>query len=99
MFQRLIVPVAVVLCMTVALRAQEAHWGLMGSGAYTRVPEFLIDLAEEAYDFRELTNLSLEGATFNVGVVRFNDRGAPNFALQFSRMELDITGDRTVTVA
>lgn len=62
------------------------------------MPEWLLDFAREAYDFRELDDLKLEGYTLNAGVVRFNVKAAPSFALQFSKTQLDITGTRTFVV-
>ncbi|MCI0622381.1 MAG: hypothetical protein L0387_12090 [Acidobacteria bacterium] len=99
MFMRGMMSLAVIVGGSLSLRAQDkAHWGVMSSGSKARVPEWLLDLAREAYDFRELDDLKLEGYTFNAGVVRFNTKGAPSFALQFSKTQLDITGTRTFVV-
>lgn len=99
MFMRGLMSLAVIAGGSLSLQGQDkAHWGVMGSGAKARVPEWLLDFAREAFDFRELDDLKLEGYTFNAGVVRFNANGAPSFALQFSKTQLDITGTRTFVV-
>ena len=67
--------------------ADEAHWGVQGDGGYFLVPSFIVD---EIHTLPETP--SVEGASFQAGVVRFNGRGAPNFALQYSQIEADIEG-------
>jgi len=64
-----------------------AHWGVQGDGGYFLVPSFIVD------DIHSLPEApSIEGASFQVGLVRFNDRGAPSYAFQYSQLRAGLDG-------
>jgi hypothetical protein len=72
----------------VAAWAQDgAHWGVQGDGGYGVLPQFIV---EEIHTLPEIP--TIDGPMFQVGVVRFNNRGAPSFAFQYSQVSASIAG-------
>jgi hypothetical protein len=64
-----------------------AHWGVQADGGYFFVPEFVVEKIETLPEIP-----SIEGAGYQAGVVRFNARGAPNYAFQYSQIRAGIEG-------
>ena len=71
------------------LRGQDdgAHWGVQGDGGFFVTPRFIV---EEIHTLPEVP--SIDGPSVQVGLVRFNSRGAPSYAFQYSQLSADIEG-------
>lgn len=63
--------------------APKSYWGLQGGGAYSWLPQQLADQAQNKY------TATLNGMTYDVGLVRFHPSGAPSFSLEFVHFSLD----------
>lgn len=63
--------------------APKAYWGLQGGGAYSWLPQQLADQAQNKY------SATLNGMTYDVGLVRFHPNGAASFSLEFVHFSLD----------
>ena len=64
-----------------------ATGGIQGDVAAVNVPKFAV---EQIHALVEKPRIS--GDTYGVGLVRFNKKGAPAFALQFSSMRVSMNG-------
>src|SRR5262245_55828147 len=77
------------LLATAPLGAQtsDAHWGLQADGGFFKVPEFAV---EEIHSLPETP--AIDGPGFQTGLVRFNGKGAPSYAFQYSQIDLNLEG-------
>ena len=66
---------------------EAAHWGVQADGGFFVTPRFVV---EQIHTLPEIP--SIDGPSFQVGLVRFNDRGAPSYAFQYSQLSADIEG-------
>jgi hypothetical protein len=63
------------------------HWGIQGDVAAMNLPKFAV---EQIHALVEKPQIS--GDTYGVGLVRFNKKGAPAFALQFCSLRVSMNG-------
>jgi len=79
----------VVAASVARLWSQEegAHWGVQADGGFFITPRFIV---EEIHSLPEIP--SIDGPSFLAGLVRFNNRGAPTYAFQYSQLSADIAG-------
>lgn len=61
----------------------KSYWGLQGGGAYSWLPQQLADQAQNKY------SATLNGTTYDVGLVRLHPSGAASFSLEFVHFSLD----------
>jgi hypothetical protein len=91
MHMRIIVLFALIIVPFVipTANAQDAtgHWGIQGDAAWMSVPKSIIDKIHALPEKPDIT-----GATYGVGIVRFNKNGAPSYALQYSNLRVSIDG-------
>jgi hypothetical protein len=71
--------------------APKSYWGLQGGGAYSWVPQALADQAQNKY------TATLDGTTYDVGLVRFHPSGAPSFSLEFVHFSMDAKATENTT--
>jgi hypothetical protein len=64
-----------------------AHWGAQADGGFFNMPRFVV---ERFHSLPEVP--TIDGPSVQAGVVRFNSRGAPNFALQYSQLNVNLDG-------
>jgi hypothetical protein len=64
-----------------------AHWGAQADGGFFYTPRFVV---EQIHTLPEVP--SIEGPSVQAGIVRFNGRGAPSYAFQYSQISADIEG-------
>src|SRR4051812_21404640 len=64
-----------------------AHWGVQADGGFFYTPRFVV---EKIHTLPEVP--SIDGPSVQAGIVRFNDRGAPSYAFQYSQISGDIEG-------
>ena len=87
--------IIVLFALTVALfviptaNAQDAtgHWGVQGDAAWVRAPKSIIGKIHALPEKPDIT-----GATYRAGLVRFNEKGAPSYAFQYSNLRAGIEG-------
>lgn len=82
--------VALIAAATLSAQAQEsgkAHWGVQADFAGVNVPKAIIERVEGLPE-----QPSIAGRSHGVGVVRFHADGAPSYALQYSRLYVNIEG-------
>jgi len=79
----------VMLFVIPTANAQDAtgHWGIQGDVARVSVPKSIV---EKINALPEKPDIS--GITYSGGVVRFNKKGAPSYALQYSSLRASIEG-------
>jgi hypothetical protein len=79
----------VVLFVIPRANAQDAtgHWGIQGDAARVNVP---MSIVEQIHVLPEKPDIS--GIAYSAGVVRFNKKGAPSYALQYSNLRASIEG-------
>lgn len=79
----------VVLFVIPTAYAQDAtgHWGIQGDVARVNVP---MSVVERIHALPEKPDIS--GTAYSVGLVRFNKKGAPSYALQYSSLRAAIEG-------
>ena len=76
----------VLLTASPVLRAQgdeKSHWGMEGGFGVAYIPASLPDAVQDRY------SASLDGNTYNFGLVHFHASGAPSYSLQFCHMMLE----------
>jgi hypothetical protein len=78
------------LLAPIAAAQDEAHWGAQGDYFRGAVPGFIVDQIE---DLPERPQIDGEG--FNTGLVRFHGDGSPNWAVDFSKIDLTLAGGMT----
>lgn len=78
-----------VLFVTHQADAQDltGHWGVQGDAAWVSVPKSIV---EKIHALPEKPDIS--GIAESVGLVRFNKKGAPSYALQFSNLRASAEG-------
>jgi len=80
----------IVLCAVPLVHAQgttNGHWGVQGDVAKVNLPRFAVEKIDPLFEKPDIS-----GTAFNVGLVRFHGNGAPSYALQFSKLNVDIGG-------
>ena len=79
----------IVLFVIPTANAQDAtgHWGIQGDVARVNVPKSIV---EKINALPERPDIS--GTAYSVGIVRFNKKGAPSYALQYSSLRAAIEG-------
>jgi len=77
----------IIASMATAWAQDGAHWGAQADGGYAFVPRFIV---EEIHSLPEIP--SIQGPSFQAGLVRFNDRGAPSYAFQYSQVSASLEG-------
>ena len=79
----------VVLFVIPTANAQDptGHWGVQGDVARVNVPKSIV---ENISALPEKPDIS--GTAYSVGLVRFNKKGAPSYALQYSNLRASIEG-------
>src|SRR6266852_1466520 len=73
--------------MANALDAPKGHWGIQGDFARVNVPKSIV---EKVNALPERPDIS--GFNYSAGIVRFNKKGAPSYALQYSNLRASIEG-------
>ena len=66
---------------------EAAHWGAQADGGFFYTPRFVV---EKIHSLPEVP--SIDGPSVQAGIVRFNARGAPSFAFQYSQLSADLEG-------
>jgi hypothetical protein len=79
--------VIVLSAATLWAQADAAHWGVQADGGFFFTPRFVV---EKIHTLPEVP--SIDGPSFQTGLVRFNDRGAPSYAFQYSQLSADLEG-------
>lgn len=79
----------VVLSAVPATNAQDltGHWGIQGDAAWVSVPTSIVEKIHALPEKPAIT-----GTTYSIGLVRFNKKGAPSYALQYYNLRASIEG-------
>ena len=77
---------------TAAAQADGPHWGVQADGGYAAVPESIVGRFTSTLPERP----EITGTTFSAGIVRFHGSGSPNFSVQYTQLEADLSGSITL---
>jgi hypothetical protein len=72
----------------------DPHWGIQGHYFQGALPGVVVD---QIHSLPEKPRI--ETTSWNAGVVRFHANGSPNWALEFTKMQLSLSGALTVNGA